>query len=212
MVAALVDAAVEWSEFDSRLVLRAVALLRKLLRPFLNVVIPLRRFDDTIYQAPLLGALPLNAFGNRAEDIGQIPAHPALIGHACKASRSGKHSEQRNFGQAHCGRAIIDEDDLVAGESQFVSSSCRRAVARGQELHTRAVARVLNPITGLVRELAEVYLPGMRRAAQHIDICARAEDPLLGAGEHYRPNFRMFKTNTLQRVVQFDVDAKIIGV
>ena len=52
----------------------------------------------------------------------------------------------------------------------------------------------------------------MRRQTEHEDVCAGAEDPVFGTGDNDRANRRMFKPDTLQRVLQLDIDAEIIRV
>ena len=52
----------------------------------------------------------------------------------------------------------------------------------------------------------------MRRRAQHVDVCAGAEDPRLQAGNYHDAHFRMFKTDSLDRVSQFNVHAEVIGI
>ena len=52
----------------------------------------------------------------------------------------------------------------------------------------------------------------MRRRSQHVYIGARTEHPFLAARQNYTCNLGMLKSNSLQRVVQFDIDAKIIGI
>ena len=47
---------------------------------------------------------------------------------------------------------------------------------------------------------------------EHINIGAGAEHAFFGAGDDNASDFRMLETNALQRVVQFDVDAEIVGV
>ena len=64
----------------------------------------------------------------------------------------------------------------------------------------------------LVGELAEVHLPRVRRAAQHEDVRAGAEDALLQAGDDDRAHFGMLEAEALDRVGELDVDAEVVGV
>ena len=73
-------------------------------------------------------------------------------------------------------------------------------------------AGVLHREARLVGELAEVDLPGVARAAQHEDVGAGAEDPLLEAGDDDGVHFRVLEADALDRVGQLDVDAEVVRV
>ena len=73
-------------------------------------------------------------------------------------------------------------------------------------------ARVFHRQPRLVGELAEVHLPRVRRAAQHEDVGAGAEDALLQAGDDDGVDFGMLEADALNRVGQLDVDAEIVGI
>ncbi len=73
-------------------------------------------------------------------------------------------------------------------------------------------AGVFNAITGFIRKFTEINLPGVRRQPQHEDVGAGAENTVFLTGQDNSANFRMFETNALQRVVQFDIDTQVIGI
>ena len=50
------------------------------------------------------------------------------------SENSGQHAEQRHLGQADGARAVVDEDDLVAGQGEFVAAAGARAVDGGEKL------------------------------------------------------------------------------
>ena len=54
-------------------------------------------------QAALAAA---HAFDAGAEDVGQVMAHMALVGHAREAARAGQHAQQRHLGQGDGGGAV----------------------------------------------------------------------------------------------------------
>ena len=58
---------------------------------------------QAVHQAPLDGALPFDAFGQRGENVGQIAAHLAFIDHAREAAGAGQHAQKWDFGQADRG-------------------------------------------------------------------------------------------------------------
>ena len=73
-------------------------------------------------------------------------------------------------------------------------------------------ARVLDRQPRLVGELAEVHLPRVRRAAQHEDVRAGAEDALLQAGDDDGVDLGMLEADALDGVGELDVDAEIVRV
>jgi hypothetical protein len=94
----------------------------------------LRGLGDVVDQAPVLGLLAAHAFGGGAEDVGQVVAHVALVGHAGQAAGAGQHAQQRHLGQADGAAAVVDQDDLVAGQRQLVAAAGAGAVDGGEEL------------------------------------------------------------------------------
>ena len=172
----------------------------------------LLRLDDFVDEAPIFGALAADAVGIGAEDVGVIAANFSLIGHACKAAGSGKNAEEREFGEADGGRAIVDEDDVVAGESEFVAAAGGRAVERGEKFQAGVGAGVFDSVARFIGEFAEVYFPRVRAEAEHINVCAGAEDAIFCAGDDDGADFGMLEADALERVVEFDVYAKIVGV
>ena len=165
-----------------------------------------------VYEPPLLGAISANAFGSGAEDVGKVAAHLALVDQPSQPARSGQHAQQRDLRQAHGRGAVVDHRDLVAGERQFVAAAGRRAVQRGEELEARVAARILDTVAGLVGEFAEVDLPRVRALTEHVDVRARAEHARLARGHHHGFHPRMLEPDPVQRIVQLDVHAQVVGV
>src|SRR5207253_2010927 len=170
------------------------------------------RLDDLVDEPPFLRARSAHAFGRRAENVGEIVPHFALVSHARQSAGAGQHAEQRHFGQADRGGAVIDQNDLVAGERDFVAAARGRTVARRDEFEARMPARIFESVARLVREFAEVHFPRVRRFAEHEDVRAGAENPILCARQHDGAYLRMLEAYPLDRIVQLDVDAKIVGV
>ena len=52
----------------------------------------------------------------------------------------------------------------------------------------------------------------MRRGREHLDVGAGAEELVERAGDDDRLHGRVLETQTLERVVQLDVDAEVVGV
>ncbi len=71
---------------------------------------------------------------------------------------------------------------------------------------------LLDAVAGLVRELAEADLVGMRGGGEHLDVGTGTEELVEPAGDDDRLDRRMLEAQSLQRVVQLDVDAEVVGV
>ena len=140
---------------------RAVALLGQLQRAFLHTGGELRGLGDLVDQAPGHGLLATHALGGGAEDVGQVVAHLALVGDAGQAAGAGQHAQQRHLGQAHGRAAVIDQQDLVAGQGQLVAATGAGTVDGGQELQAAVRGGGYESVAGLVVELAEVHLPSL---------------------------------------------------
>ena len=172
----------------------------------------LLRLDDFVDEAPVFGALAADAVGIGAEHVGVIAADIALIGHAGKAAGAGQNAEEREFGEAHGGGAIVDEDDVVAGESEFVAAAGGRAVECGEKFQAGVSAGVFDSVARFIGEFAEVDFPGVGAEAEHVNVCAGAEDAIFCAGDDDGANFGMLEADALERIVEFDVYAEIVGV
>ena len=73
-------------------------------------------------------------------------------------------------------------------------------------------ARVLDGEARLVGVLAEVHLRAVRGAAQHHDVRAGAEDPLLERRDDDGVDLGMLEPEALNRVGELDVDAEVVRV
>ena len=191
---------------------RAVAGGGELLRALLHLGRELRGLGDLVDQPPVLGLLPAHALGRGAEDVGQVVADLALVGHARQPAGAGQHAQQRHLGQADRAAAVVDEDDLVAGQRQLVAAAGAGAVDRGEKLQPRVRAGILQPVARLVGELAEVDLPSVAADAEHEDVGARAEDLVLGAGDDHRAHLGVLEADPVDGVVQLDVDPEVVAV
>ena len=167
---------------------------------------------DFVDQPPPHGFFPTNAFGPSGEVIGEIAAHVAFVHHARQAASARQNGQQRQLRQRHCRRAIVHQHDVLTCEGELVSATRSGPVQRGQVDLPRGIGRVLDAVAGLVGELTEIHLGGVRCAGEHADVGAGAEDPLLAAGEDDDANLGVFETQPLHGVIELDVDAEVIGV
>ena len=190
VVAVRVVVARERRQRDAAGIRGAVAALGERQRARAHRCGELARLRDRIDQPPVLRALAAHAFGQRAEDVGEVVADAALVGDARQPAGPGQHAQQRHLRQRHRRRAVVDQEDFVAGECQLVAAARTGAVHGGEELEPGVPARILDPVARLVRELAEVHLPRVRRQAEHEDVRAGAEDTVLRAGDDDAAHFR----------------------
>ena len=136
-------------------------------RALLHLRLELRRLGDRVDQAPGDGPFAAHALARRAEDVREVVANVALVGEPRQAPGAGQDAEQGHLGQADRARAVVDEDDLVAGKRQLIAAARARAIDGGEELQALVPGRILEAVAGFVGELAEIDLPrvaGQRRA------------------------------------------------
>src|SRR6266853_1433013 len=191
---------------------RAMASGHQFCRAILHRFGKICRRYNLVHQAPGSCAFAFHTIWIGAEHVGKIAAHFAFIDYASESAGSRQYTEQRSFRQAHGAGAIVDQQNFVARESQFVATTCGCTVQRGEKLQAVVATGIFHPIAGFVGKFAEIYFPRVRRAGQHINVCARAEHSFFAASNDYARNFRMFESNSLQRVVQLDVDAEVVGI
>src|SRR5689334_21715151 len=71
---------------------------------------------------------------------------------------------------------------------------------------------VLDRTARLIGELAEVDFERVRGRAKHVDVGPGTKDSWFETRQYDYTNFRMFESNSLNRIRQLDIDAQIIGV
>ncbi len=96
----------------------------------------------------------------------------ALVGHAGQATGARQNAQQRHFRQRHAAGAVIDQNNLIAGQRQFVATTGTCAVDGSNEFQTTVAAAVFDAIAGFVGEFAEIDLPCVGGQTQHEDIGA----------------------------------------
>ena len=206
------DGAVQGGQLHTFGALRAVAGGGQFLGALFHGLLEHSGLGDRIDQAPVHGLLAAYAFLAGAENVGQVVAHMALVGHAGQATGARQHAQQRHFGQRHRRRTVIDQHDLVAGQGQFVTAAGAGTVEGRDELQAVVLGRVFDAVAGLVGEFAEVHLPAVAGDAQHENVGARAEHAVAQAGHHHGAHFGVLEADALQRVVQLDVHTQVVAV
>ena len=171
-------------------------------RAFFHLGRELRRLGDRVDEAPGDGPFAAHALARRAEDVGEVVANVTLVGEPGQAPGAGQDAEQGHLGQTDRARAVVDEDDLVAGKRQLIAAARARAIDGGEELQALVPGRILEAVAGFVGELAEIDLPGVAGQAEHEDVGARAEHPLAGAHDDHRAHLRMLEAYAVDGVVE----------
>ena len=90
--------------------------------------------DDPIHQSPVFCPLAAHPVLVGAEQVGKIFANFSLVGQSRQPAGSRQDSEQRKLRQAHSGRTVVDEDNFIAGQRQFIPSTRGCSIARGEKL------------------------------------------------------------------------------
>ena len=107
---------------------------------------------------------------------------------------------------------VVDQDDLVAGQRQFVAAAGAGAVDGGQELQARCRRESSRPLRVSLVNLQKLTFHAWLRDAQHEDVGARAEHLVLGAGHDDGAHFGMLEADAVDGVVELDVDAQVVAV
>ena len=68
------------------------------------------------------------------------------------------------------------------------------------------------PLRVSLVNLQKLTFQAWRRQSEHVDVRAGAEHALLGAGDHDALHLRMLEADAVERIVELDVDAEIVGV
>ena len=191
---------------------RPVGAGRQLARPPAHGLLEARAWHDLVHEPPLDRALALDALLGRAEEVGAVTAHPALVDEPREPAGAREDGEQRYLGERHRGVAVVGHDDPVGRQRQLVAAARAGAVDAREVDLPRLGRRLLDRVARLVGEFAEVHLPAVRRLREHADVGARAEDPLLARGHDDRADLGVLEPEPLHRVVELDVDAEVVGV
>ena len=101
---------------------------------------------------------------------------------------------------------------MVGGERELVATARRSAVDHANGGEAGGFARVLDAVSGLVGELAEIHLVGVGGAREHADVGAGAEHARLGRAQKNDLHPGMLEAQALDRVGKLDVDAEIVGI
>ena len=73
-------------------------------------------------------------------------------------------------------------------------------------------ARVFDTVARLVSEFAEIDLEMMAGVGQHSDIRTGTKDAIQIRTNHNGTNCRMLETQTLGRVIKFDINTEIVRI
>jgi hypothetical protein len=136
----------------------------------------------------------------------------ALVDQARQPARTGKDREQGDLGQGDRRRSIVDEQDLVARERELVPPAGGGTVHRRENDLTPTRRHLLHAVARLVGELAEADLVRVRRRRQHLDVRTGAEHLVERSGDDDSLHTGVLEPQTLQHIVQLDVDREVVRV
>ena len=177
-----------------------------------GLLVELGAGGDGVDQAPLHGLGAPDALGAGGEHVGQVAPDVALVDDPGEPAGAGQHAEKRNLRERHRRRPVVDQQDVVTGQGQLVAAAGGGAVDGRHPDLLRGGGGVLDGVAGLVGELAEVHLVVVGGPGQHLDVGAGAEHLVEPAADHHRPDLGMLEAEALDDVVEFDVDAEVVGV
>ena len=99
---------------------------------------------------------------------------------------------------------------MVARESKFISTARTGTIDGGKKANTRIVGRILDPVTGFVRELTEIDFVSVCRLGQHPDVSTGAEYSFLVRRHDHSTNLWVFEPDALQSIVELDINTQIV--
>src|SRR5687768_8710412 len=85
-----------------------------------------------VNQPPFLRAFSFQTFSERGKHVGAIASHLSLVDEASEPAGSRQYAEQRHFRKRNRRVAIVNQVDLVAGDSEFVTAAGGSSIQRGE--------------------------------------------------------------------------------
>ena len=168
-------------------------------RPFPDAFLEAAPRREAVHEAPLERPAAADPLGEGREHVGAVAPDLPFVDDPGQTARSREHAQQRHFRKRDGRAAVVHQEDLVAGEREFVAAAGAGAAHGSQVLLVAPKARLLDVEPGLVRVLAEVHLEPVGGAGQHEDVGARREDPVESTPDHHRPDPRVLGTATAPR-------------
>ena len=101
---------------------------------------------------------------------------------------------------------------MIGGERQFIAAARGVAVDGADVDLFGIVGGVLDGEPRLIGELAEVHLLRRASTCRDADIGAGAEHIVLARLDDDGAHLRVLEAQPLHRVVQFDIDAEVVGI
>jgi len=179
MHAAGVEVALDRGQCDALVDIRLGRSGGEFARALVNGGVEFGIRDHLVDEAPFLRPLAAHPLFDRAEDIGAVAAHAAFIGYAGQPAGARQHRQQRHLRQRHRRGAVVGQHDVVARQRQLIPAAGTGASNGADVFLARVVLGRLIGVAGLVGELAEIHLVAVLGPAQHADVGARTEHPVL---------------------------------
>ena len=143
-------------------------------------ILPFGTRHDVIHQIPFERAFAAHAFLDGAEKIRAVAPDAAFIDQSGEAAGAGQHRQQWYFRQGHGRRTIVEQNEVVGGKRQLIAAAGTGTVDRTYICLPRMGAGIFHGEAGFVGEFAKIDFVCVAGSAQHADIGAGAEHPVVG--------------------------------
>ena len=130
-----------------------------------------------------------------------VAADTAFVHQPGQPAGPGKYTQQGHLRQRNRAGAVVDQNEVLAGQGQFIPAAGSRAVDGANVGLPRVVGGVLDRVPGLVGELAEVHLQGVAGLGQHPDVGPGGEQAVPARGDNHGADLRMFEPQSLGGVI-----------
>ena len=97
---------------------------------FADRLVEARARGELVDEAPVERAPAPYPLLHRAEEVGVVAPNLPLVDDPGETTRPGQDAEEGDLGEGHRARAVVDQQDPVAGEGELVAPARRRAIKR----------------------------------------------------------------------------------
>ena len=123
-----------------------------------------------------------------------------------------QHAQERHLRQADRAAAVIDENDLITGEREFVAAAGARAIHRGEEFHPSRLEESSRPLRVSLVNLQKFTFHAWLETPSMKMLAPEQNTRLSRAGDDHGAHFRVLETDAVYGVVEFDVDAQVVAI
>ena len=91
---------------------------------------------DGVHEAPLQRSLALHALRRGGEEVREVASDLSLVYQPSQTAGAGQNAQERRLWEAHSRVAVVDEEDVVAGQRELIAATRGRSAQSGQKLQT----------------------------------------------------------------------------